>query len=436
MFRLKNKYSLVHIPLLGKPLSTNLKIALTELKGWLENETNTVLTPVHTKAERFLGETREAHKELIESCKMLLENSRKEIDKRNMRTFGRARALNKLAKLFLDRLQPVKVPEKPSYDGIKAFIEEAQKAFTVTDIDVRNWFPRISPFFIMDRGKFIKAFENAKSTLKELNEFLTKEYVKTKALEETFQLIEEVKKLKEHLATLTEEQKKTENEKAKIEEETAETRRKIDALKDGGALNQLTEITSETENLRKELEHALRHVQKPFIKLQSLATHGEGSGLTPEELKMLNKYLTDPFEAMATESSGYPVLKQILQKTARLISEGKLKLKQEKERKAKQAIEEILAKDSLSSLHQKCVAAKLRINQLVASADLAETKAEITKLQEHVERLEKKLESLKAELDKEEKARAETIEKIRSCKNRIEKNILNFTDKKVEITDF
>jgi predicted nucleic acid-binding Zn-ribbon protein len=414
-------------------LSTSLKIPFNELKEWLEGETSTALTPVHAKAERLLGEMREAHQNLVEVCRMLMESSRKEIEKRNIRTFKRAQALNKLAKLFVERMQPLKVPEKPSFKDVEGFVGATQKAYAVTDVDVRNWFPRISPFFIMDRGKFLRAFENAKGSLKELNDFLTKEYVKAKALEETFQLMDEVKRLKERAATLKEERKRVEHEKVKIEEESVKVQNKIVELESLGGFSYLAELNGTIDNLRREVEYCLRHLQKPLIKLQSLASHGEGSGLTPEELKKLNQYLVDPFEALATENAEYPLLKQILQKTLRLMADGKLKLKQDKERKAKQAIEEILVKNSLASLRQKCEDARQRKAQLSASSTLAEAKSEMAKLHEHMDRLRKKAESLQSEMESVEKSLKEVTAKIFEGKNRMEKNILNFCGKKVEI---
>jgi predicted nucleic acid-binding Zn-ribbon protein len=415
-------------------LSTSLKISFNELNDWLEGETNTVLMPVHAKAERLLDEMREAHQDLVEVCRMLLESSRKEIEKRNMRTFKRAQALNKLAKLFLERMQPLKVPEKPSFKDVEGFVGSAQKAYAVTDVDVRNWFPRISPFFIMDRGKFLRAFENAKGTLKELNDFLTKEYVKAKALEETFQLIEEVNRLKERVAALKEERKRVKDEKGRIEEESACVQRKIVELEKSGGLSHLAELDEVIDALRKEVEYCLRHLQKPLIKLQSLASHGEGSGLTPEELKKLNQYLADPFEALATENVDYPLLRQILHKTLRLMAEGKLKLKPEKERKAKQAIDEILGRNSLASLHQKCADARQRKAQISASSTLAEARSEMAKLNEQMDRLKKKAESLEAEMEAAEKGLKDVAAKIFERKSRMEKNILNFSGKKVEIT--
>ncbi|MEM3617530.1 MAG: hypothetical protein QXK47_00460 [Candidatus Bathyarchaeia archaeon] len=414
-------------------MSTSLKIAFNELRGWLEGETSAVLGPVHAKAERLLSEVREAHQGLVDACRMLLESSRKEIEKRNMRTFKRAQALNKLAKIFLERMQPIRVPDKPSFKDVEGFVNTAQKAYAVTDVDVRNWFPRISPFFIMDRGRFLRAFEGAKGSLKELNEFLTKEYVKAKALEETFQLIDDVNRLKEQAANLKEKRKRVEAERGKIEEELVSVQRRIFELEESGGLSHLAELDKAINGLRREVEYCLRHLQKPLIKLQSLASHGEGSGLTPEELKKLNQYLEDSFEALAMENVGYPLLRQILQKTLRLMADDKLKLKPDKERKARQAIEEILSKDSLASLHQKCVEAHQRKAKLSASSTLTEAKSEMAKLKEHMDRLKKKAENLEAEMDAAEKGLKDVAAKVLEYKSRMERNILNFSGKKVEI---
>jgi predicted nucleic acid-binding Zn-ribbon protein len=414
-------------------LSTSLKISFNKLKNWLDGETGPVLAPVHSKAERLLGEMREAHEDLVDACRMLLENSRKEIEKRNMRTFKRAQALNKLAKLFLERMQPIRVPEKPSFKDVEGFVNSAQKAYGVTDVDVRNWFPRISPFFIIDRGKFLRAFESAKGSLKELNDFLTKEYVKAKVLEETFQLIDEVNRLKERAANLKEERRRVETERGKIEEELAGVQQKIFELEKSGGLSHLAELDKTIDGLRMDVDYCLRHLQKPLVKLQSLASHGEGSGLTPEELKKLNQYLVDSFEALATENEGYPLLRQILQKTLRLMADGKLKLKPDKERKARQAIEEILNKDSLTSLHKRCMEANQLKAKLSASSTLTEAKNEMAKLKEQMDRLKKKAESLEAEMEAAEKGLKDVTAKIFECKSRMEKNILNFSGKRVEI---
>jgi len=414
-------------------LSEILKFSSNNVKGWLESETGTIFNPVHAKAQTLLGEMRGALENFTDVSKMLLDNSGKEIEKRNMKTYGRARALNKLSRLFLDRIRQIKVPEQVSYDSFSEFVQETQRAFLVTDVDVRNWFPRISPFFILDRRKFLTVFEKVKELLKEMQDFQTKEYVKTKTLEETFQLVDKLKTLEDQLENLEEDKGRIEKEKASIEKEIAETHQKMADLKNKGGISQLNQATAEIEGLNVEVRHGLQHLQKPFIKLQSLTVHGGGSGLTPEELNKLDQYLEKPFEALSTEKAGYPLLRQILQKLARLMADGKLKLKPDKMRKAEQAIQNILSKNSLESLHEKCVDAIARKSQLSTSPEVAETKSDLSKLQDLMEKHERRRNSVESEESVAVRAYNDTLEKIRNHKNQIEKNIFGFLSRKVRI---
>ncbi|MEM3696881.1 MAG: hypothetical protein QXQ94_05170 [Candidatus Bathyarchaeia archaeon] len=410
-----------------------LKFSSSEVKGWLEKETSSIFVPVHAKAQKLLGEMRKSLESLVDSSRMLLDNSSKEIEKRNMKTYGRARALNKLSRLFLDRMRQIEVPEKVSYDGFRDFVQETQRAFLVTEVDIRNWFPRISPFFILDRRKFLTVFERAKASLKELNDFLTKEYVKTKTLEETFQLIEKLQALEKEIVKLGEQRKSVETEKALVEGEISETQKRMAELKRKGGISQLSQIDLEIEALNGELKRNLQHLQKPLIKLQSLALHSEGGGLTPEEINKLNQYLEKPLEAFSTEEFGYPLLRQILQKLAKAMAGGKLKLKPDKMRKAEQAISNILNKNSLTDLHKKCVDIMFRRKQLSASAEVAETRSGLVKLQENLDRLEQKRRALESEVSVLEQTIDATMEKIQNHKDQIERNILDFAGKKVRI---
>ncbi len=258
---------------------------------------------------------------------MLLDNSTREIERRNMRIYNRARALNKLAHLFLDRLKKLNLPEEISYDTVSRYAQEIQKVLMVTEIDIKNWFPRISPFFIMDRRKFLTVYERAKQAYAILNDFVTKEYIKTKTLEEAFQLLNELQNVQKQLETIGEEKEKIKNERIPIEKEITELEQKIGELKNSGPIDKLNLVNAEIDALSNELKHSLRHLQKPFIKMQALATSGGGGGITPDELSKVNQYLEKPLDAFTTEENGYPMLKQILQKLENLMAEDKLKIK-------------------------------------------------------------------------------------------------------------
>lgn len=409
------------------------KFSSAEIERWLENETSSTLTPVQVQAQKLCDETSSALQNLTAASKVLLDNSGKEIDKRNTRVYNRARALNKLARLFLDRLKKLNVPDQVTYDTLNNFAQETQKVFTVTDIDIKKWFPRISPFFIMDRRKFLMVYEKAKLPLMTLKDFITEEYVKAITLEETFQLINELHGFEKQFSDLAQRREDLKNELLPIERKIAELEQKTVELKSKGPINQLFLVEAEAEALNKELKHKLRHLQKPFIKMQALASHGGGARLTPEELSKLRQYLEAPFKALATEEAGYPVLKQILQKLSRLMAEKKLKLKTDKARKAKQRITEILQQNVLSRIYTQCADVAAQEKKLLNSEELGEIQGKLSMFQKQVIQLNNRKFRVEANDSLKEQTCNEILERIRKHKHEIEKHIFSSLGKKVQL---
>ena len=414
-------------------MSEVVKLSSKELKNWLERETSSTFAPVHAKAQEMLKEMKEILDDYMGVCKILMDNTAKEIEKRNPKTYRRARAFNKLAKLFLDRIRQTKVPEKVTYDAMRDFVQETQRALVVTDVDVRNWFPRISPFFILDRRRFQFVFEKAKLMLKEVNEFVMKDYMKTKTMEDSFQLIDKVTVLEQQANTLKERKMSADSDEADIDRSIKDVKQKIADLSSRGSISQLTQAGSEIDTLSAKVKQSLQHLQKPFIKLQAQALHGEGSGLTPEELKKLGAYIENPFEAFSTDDPDYPLLKQILRKVDAGITEGRLKLKPEKARKAKQIIKEVLEKDSIRTLHDESRAAVARKTQISASTELAHMQQGISKLEQQLEGLTNRKIGIETEQQSLQTTYNETLGKIRNHKSEIEKSIFNFLGKRIDL---
>jgi hypothetical protein len=414
-------------------LSETLRFSPDEIRGWLESQTSAILTPVHTQAQRLRDELNLAIRGIEEVSKSLLDNSAKEIEKRNMRVYNRARALNKLARLFLDRFKKLNAPDQVTYENLNKFAQDAQKVFFVTDIDIKNWFPRLSPFFIMDRRKFLSVHEKAKQSLTTLNEFLANEYIKTKTLEETFQLINDLNDLETHLIEIEAERTDLQKERVPIDKEIKEIEKKVSQLHSDGPVDELQTVESEKNKLNKELKHSLRHLQKPFKKVQALSLYGGGAGFTPDEVNKLNQYLEDPFGALSTEDIGYPLLKHILEKLTNLMEEEKLKLKPDKARKAEQIINEILKRDALSKIHIRCVGVALRRKQLLNSKKMEEVKLNLSSFEGQIEQLKTRKSSIEAHESIKERAYNETKDKIDSTKKTIERNILDSLNQKTRI---
>jgi hypothetical protein len=405
----------------------------TEAKRWLENQTTSTLTPVHAQAKKLRDDMNNALQNIAEVSKQLFDTSSKEIEKRNMKVYNRARALNKLARLWLDRLKKLNPPEQISYDTINRYAQETQKIFIVTDIDIKNWFPRISPFFIMDRRKFLAIYERAKQSYAVLNDFVTKEYIKTKTLEEAFQLLNELQSVETHSVELEAEKETIKNERMPLEQEISDLEKKITELTCTGPIDKLNLVNAEIESLSAELKNTLRHLQKPFIKMQALVTSGGGGGVTPDELTKITAYLEKPFDALVAEKNGYPLLKEILQKLERLLVDDKLKLKPEKARKAEQSINEILQQDSLVKLQIRCVEMAVNKEQLLASSRMDEIKRNVTQFQVQADLLKARKTSVETHETVKENAHKESLDKINNLKRTIERNVYASLERKIQI---
>jgi hypothetical protein len=286
----------------------------------------------------------------------------------------------------------------------------------------------------MDRRKFLTVFEKAKQLYSALNDFITKEYIKTKTLEETFLLIDELQGIENQLSTIKEEKEDIKDERIPIEQEINELEEKIEELQSKGPIDKLNLVNMEIESLSNELKYAIRHLQKPFIKVQALSIQGGGAGLIPGELDKLNEYLQDPFNAFVSEKSGYPILKEILQKIEILLSEDKLKLKSDKARKAQQSIDDILKRSSLDKLQIRCVEMATNKEQLIASSKMDEIKRDLATIQDQVDLLKARKSSVEINEVVKVNAYKDTMDKMSNLKRTIEKNINNSVGVKVQLS--
>jgi hypothetical protein len=412
---------------------TQSTFSTSSLKTWLEDETGSILNPVQAQAQKHRDETQNALQSLSDASKMLNDNSQKEIEKRNMKVYNRARALNKLSGIFMDRLKKLKAPDQVSFDSINIYANEIQKTLAVIEVDVRNWFPRISPFFIMDRRKFLATYEKTKFTAKAFIEFVTKEYIKSQTLEKTYQLIAELQTVEQQIVGIATEQSNLQEERSLLEKEIEALQHKMAQVKGNDTLEQLGSFDAEVDELSNELKQTLRHLQKPFLKMQALATYGGGGGITPNELKMIGLYMDNPFDAIVSEQPGCPLLKGILEKFTNLLSEDKLKLKPDKQRKAQQDVDEILKSEALTTLHKRCVDVSNLKRKLLDSPQMEEAKNSLTLLTQQMETLKVR----KGSIEDEERMKANQAQDLKDraqhLKKSIEANVLSFMGKQIQI---
>jgi chromosome segregation ATPase len=186
------------------------------------------------------------------------------------------------------------------------------------------------------------------------------------------------------------------------------------------------------EELSNSVKHGLRHIQKPLLKFQSLV-NSPGYSLLPEATAKLDEYLTNPFEALATEKEGYPLLGSILQKIDVALDNNKLKLKPSRTRKAKDQIASILNKAALASLQKDCSEALNKKNELATSGAISESRDERAGLQDRLKELQTRKNLLEARDARFEKQHNEAHIRVEKQKRNLEKIVSDLSGKNVQI---
>ena len=409
-----------------------LEIKLEDTREWLEQETISIVEPLKAEGRRLLDDVKAKLDDVLETSDKLLDAAERKIAKGSRKTYRRAKVMHKLARNISEMVDEVTIPDEISQETIHTLCEELGKTLAKVGRERWRWFPVISPYFIIDRRRFDVALKRAMDSLEEIRSFSSDRYTKAKAVEDAFSTIDKLHESLSELDEVERHKKKTELRKGVLGKKIEENRQKITAIQGQSEIVEVAQINEKVEELKKKVKHSLRYLQKPFLKFQSLVLSSSYS-LFLDETKKLNEYLSNPFEAFATEEEGYPMLKRILQKMDDAMAQGKLKLKKSRLRKAKDQADDILHKNALLSLHQSCKEALSKKQQLSTSGIITKSRNELAHLQKNLRDLQKRKELLDSRGTVLEKKIKENFEKIEDKKRELEKIILELTNNKVQV---
>jgi ribosomal protein S20 len=217
-----------------------------------------------------------------------------------------------------------------------------------------------------------------------------------------------------------------------LQQELMKTQQKIANVQNRAELTEFMKVEDRIRELRENVKHNLRYVQKPFFKLQSLARSGN-IAIPVDEAKKLSEYLADPFEGLATEEDGYPILKSILRKVDEAITQGKLKLKSTRLKKAQEQIDGVLNRASLNTLHKNCIDARSQKNKLLTSGVVATFQNELAGLQEELRQLQRDNELASSRVKALEGEHKKLLEKIENEKKELEKDVFQLTERNIQV---
>ena len=409
-----------------------LELKLDEIEGWLEQETTGIVEPLRADAKKHLKDIQNKLEDLLEASDKLLDDANKELAKGNRKTYRRAKFLHKLAGTFADLIEEVTIPEEISGKSLSQTSEQIEKTLKTIGKERAKWFRAISPYFIMSRRRFDVMLKRANDSFRDLTEFLSEEYSRAESAEDVPSNIEELRAAIDELNELEVAKEKLTHRRELLEKKMAQSQQKLQMIQTKDEVVELAQMNEKIEELAHSVKHNLRHLQKPFLKFQTLV-NSPGYSLLAEETTKLDEYLTDPFKALATEKEGYPLLRSILQKIDVALDNKKLKLKPRRMRKAKDQIANILNKTALLALQKSCSEAFSKKYALSTSGIISESRDERTGLQNSLKELQIKKRLLEARDAGFKKRHKEARRRVDDQKRALEEIVTDLSGKNVQI---
>lgn len=413
-------------------MSQTLQVELANVKEWLSKETSSQVEPLKSKASNMLKQIRERIEDTTDSAQKIMNSSRNEMDKNNPKTHRFARNANKFSESLINTLNALKVSDDVKHDSLQALANELEKTCGNVDQLRRSAYPYISPYFIFDRRRLDVFIKRLFDITKELRGFIDLKYSSIKTIDDVHstadrlvQVLGEVKRNEEKLRS-------TEASMQRLEKEIFEVKDKLLQTRSRAELAELVGLDRKIEELRAEIKHSLRYLQKPFYKLQSLSRASEVA-VPPDEIHNLDEYLADPLFALASESDGYPTLKSTLQRLDTAIVQGRLKLKSTRLRKAQDQINAVLNMGTLSRLQKSGQEALAQRRRILSSEVVKTLQNESAQLQRQLDAMQKDYELSVSQNKALKTDQARLKEKTENLRKELEETVSQLTRKKVQI---
>jgi len=415
-----------------KEYSKILNLQLNAINEWLTKETESTVESLNNDAEKLLEDIKTHLDELYEASDKLLEDAEKEMARGSRKTFRRAKVLFKLSGSFLELIDIVVIPDKIEGKTLEETSEQLTKAMETINQEKTKWFRALAPYFILSRRRFDVSFKKAEDPYRRFIEFLSKDYTKVKNIENVPTKIE---KLQQSLSEINDYKKNKHSRTKKIDDlknKISQTQEQLRTLQNKGELVELSQLNSKISELIKAVKHEFRHLQKPFLKFQTLVNN-PGYSLVGDANSKLDQYMSNPFEALATEKEGYPLLRMVLRKIDAALKNKKMKLKSSRLRKAKDQINRIVNKDALISLQAECKKFYDQKCQLLDSGAISEVKDEKSELNDYLKDLETKKSLFEAKDSRLAKEYEESLKRLEEQKSKLETVVASIVGQKIKI---
>lgn len=261
---------------------------------------------------------------------------------------------NRLASSIKDSVNHIILPnqDEVEFSDLKNVKDELTTLTrTITDAG-RRYVPPISKAKLLKReitelSYFLKDITKSQKKLDQI----IQDYDYVKIIEENFEKIDELRKLKERLSELNIMESQWEGMVKEVESGKDDIIKQKVSIEKEPVFVELREIDGKLKKKQMKLTQALRIIlDKPFKKFNKSLDDGL-TNISEDKKIALEGYMDDPFETFTSEELGYPILKALLEEIQERLEMNRLEVKKKLIPKIKTKVERVLD-DSILSLQK------------------------------------------------------------------------------------
>ena len=341
---------------------------------------------------------------------------------------------NRLASSIKDSVNHITLPnlDEVEFSDLKSVKDELTTLTrTITDAG-RRYVPPISKAKLLKReitelSYFLKDITKSQKKLDQI----IQDYDYVKIIEENFESIKELRKLKERLSELNIMESQCEGMVKEVESGKDEIIKQKISIEKEPVFVELREIDGKLKKKQMKLTQALRIIlDKPFKKFNKSVDDGL-TNISEDKKIALEGYMEDPFETFTSEELGYPILKALLEEIQERLEMNRLEVKQKLVPKIKTKVERVLD-DSILSLQKELK--ELLTEKKILIGNSQELLALQDQLNKKLQEQEKKVSEVQLEFSKVIAEKSWCEDRINTIKKTLEKNFRKELEEDITIS--
>jgi hypothetical protein len=397
-----------------------ITLSQIELKGWLEENSESLLKEENRRIKESLSEARDSKIHLKEKLDALekAELMNKNIPDREVHIMqgNRTNYINRMYSF----LEHTKLPEI-DFDRIEDFCEDFPKTLLQLNEDTAKGYFVLKNFFDKDMADIASSIKEMEAAVKELKSILNEEAVS--AYRKLLLNIRDLNESSVKKEALSEEISKLDNEIKATAEKKQNFETKLKNLREGQEFQMHLKMETEKNELQdglEKLEIRLSNMIKPLDKQIKKISHDTDD-------KFLLHYLDEPLKTLL-EDTGLSILNSMAAIKQEVENDAEIKEKQKE--KLLGYIDEI-KKDSLESIrkeHKELMGHKAMVEELLSRSSMV---MDMKELDYQIEHVTEKLKRLESEFREKESMLKKL--KIEDKAKKIEEEMSEFSGKKIFI---